>query len=245
MDQRNSDEVRSLGIKPILVDDLHAKIYMNGKVGIVTSMNLTQSSDDKSIEIGYMTETEVEYEELESFFKSNIENGVLHKKPKKPIHQPERKRSESRKDSSVRKEPSYGYVMNIKKHISDNYDVREEIKWRDGMYELRFFDFLRKGNRIFIEPYEHALKLWVNFPKYKPPKESLRKLNSLELSLSQSNELAFYEDENEFKYYFKDARPLVSWSKNKMMMFIKDWIQLLILALNSPTYSSFVNRLAP
>jgi hypothetical protein len=56
--------VEKLGITPILVENLHAKIYYNENDGIITSMNLLHSSDSNSIEIGSQVETPAELEEL-------------------------------------------------------------------------------------------------------------------------------------------------------------------------------------
>ena len=43
----------SLGARVLLVERLHAKIYFNESIGIVTSMNLLTSSIDRSKEIGF------------------------------------------------------------------------------------------------------------------------------------------------------------------------------------------------
>jgi hypothetical protein len=56
--------VEKLGITPILVENLHAKIYYNDTGGIITSMNLLHSSDSNSIEIGAQVETPTELAEL-------------------------------------------------------------------------------------------------------------------------------------------------------------------------------------
>lgn len=56
--------VEKLGITPILVENLHAKIYYNDTDGIITSMNLLHSSDSNSIEIGSQIETPAELTEL-------------------------------------------------------------------------------------------------------------------------------------------------------------------------------------
>lgn len=50
------------------IPHLHAKFYMNERYGIVTSLNLLLSSEINSLEIGYMTETRKEYEELLYFY---------------------------------------------------------------------------------------------------------------------------------------------------------------------------------
>jgi hypothetical protein len=64
----------ALNIKPILVRDLHAKVYINDKYAIVTSQNIIQYSDTNSIDVGYITENEKERVELLDFVNNYIKN---------------------------------------------------------------------------------------------------------------------------------------------------------------------------
>jgi len=57
------------------IPHLHAKLYMNEKSGIVTSMNLLLSSEINSLEIGYATETESDLENLLAYFYMYIFRG--------------------------------------------------------------------------------------------------------------------------------------------------------------------------
>lgn len=66
--------LKALNIYPILIRDLHAKVYVNDKYGIVTSQNITQYSDINSIDIGYQTENEKERIELIDFVNNYITN---------------------------------------------------------------------------------------------------------------------------------------------------------------------------
>lgn len=54
------------------IPHLHSKLYMNEKYGIVTSMNLLLSSEINSLEIGFLTETRQEYEELKRYYHKYI-----------------------------------------------------------------------------------------------------------------------------------------------------------------------------
>jgi len=65
-------EVEALNISPITIPRLHAKLYLNEKNAIVSSMNLTKSSDDASLDIGYKTETKEEYLELVDYYERYI-----------------------------------------------------------------------------------------------------------------------------------------------------------------------------
>lgn len=63
---KNNDliSLRQLNIQPLLVQDLHAKVYINDSYAIVTSLNITHYSDINSIDIAYQTENEAERTEL-------------------------------------------------------------------------------------------------------------------------------------------------------------------------------------
>jgi|GEM_PF-887518 len=56
-----------IGINPIFIENLHAKLYVNERYGIVSSQNLYYYSDIKSIDIGYQTENTEERAELIDF----------------------------------------------------------------------------------------------------------------------------------------------------------------------------------
>ncbi|RYE56978.1 MAG: hypothetical protein EOP48_06805 [Sphingobacteriales bacterium] len=60
-------QLENLGINPILIDDLHAKFYINDRYAIVTSQNILQYSDNHSIDIGYKTDVVRERRELVDF----------------------------------------------------------------------------------------------------------------------------------------------------------------------------------
>lgn len=50
------------------IPNLHSKLYLNERNGIVTSMNLLLSSEINSLEIGYATETLTEFNDLLAFY---------------------------------------------------------------------------------------------------------------------------------------------------------------------------------
>lgn len=61
-------EVEKLGYSPILVPNLHTKLYINESFAIVSSMNLLTYSDANSLDIAYKTETKEEYNELIEYY---------------------------------------------------------------------------------------------------------------------------------------------------------------------------------
>jgi hypothetical protein len=66
------EEIRALGIEPIEIDKLHAKLYMNEQSAVVTSMNLYYYSDVNSLDIGFQTDTQDEYDQVMSFYRTYI-----------------------------------------------------------------------------------------------------------------------------------------------------------------------------
>ncbi|TRW25631.1 hypothetical protein FMM05_05240 [Flavobacterium zepuense] len=66
------DQVTELGITPIPVENLHAKLYFNESKAIVTSMNLLLSSEINSIDIGYLTQNTTEYNEITDFYSTYL-----------------------------------------------------------------------------------------------------------------------------------------------------------------------------
>jgi hypothetical protein len=67
-------EVERIGYDPIEIENLHAKIYFNEKEAILTSMNLNVSSDNNSIDIGMITQTEKEFADVFAFYEDNIKS---------------------------------------------------------------------------------------------------------------------------------------------------------------------------
>jgi len=69
-------DLDQLALQYIKIHHLHSKLYMNEKYGIVTSLNLLLSSEINSLEIGYSTETPLEYKELFHYYQRYIRNSV-------------------------------------------------------------------------------------------------------------------------------------------------------------------------
>lgn len=66
------EQLEAFGIKPKLIEGLHAKLYFNEHSGIVTSMNLLNSSNLSALEFGAIYDTSAELSELKSFVKSYL-----------------------------------------------------------------------------------------------------------------------------------------------------------------------------
>lgn len=65
-------EIRNLGYEPIQIKNLHAKLYFNESEAVITSMNLNESSDANSLDIGLKTQTAEEYKSVFQFYEKYI-----------------------------------------------------------------------------------------------------------------------------------------------------------------------------
>lgn len=75
-----------LGLTYYRIPNLHTKLYMNEKHGIATTMNLLQYSDNYSLELGYITESRKEYEDLYNYYKRFISIYKTHVSRSKNSH---------------------------------------------------------------------------------------------------------------------------------------------------------------
>lgn len=64
--------LNALNINPILIESLHAKLYINDSYAILSSMNLVYASDEQSIDFAIKTETVREYNEVLDYFNNFI-----------------------------------------------------------------------------------------------------------------------------------------------------------------------------
>lgn len=79
-------KIRAIGFNPILVPNLHTKLYLNEKTGIVSSMNLLYSSDTNSLDIALKTENEKEYSELwEYYLRYILRTGIDKRSPQENL----------------------------------------------------------------------------------------------------------------------------------------------------------------
>lgn len=72
--------LKTVGVQPILIKMLHAKLYMNESYAILSSMNLIQASDEKALDFALITTTPEQYAEVRKYFEDYI-------RPKAPTAQ--------------------------------------------------------------------------------------------------------------------------------------------------------------
>lgn len=71
-DREQIEAVQELGIDPVAIPRLHAKLYLNEERAIFGSMNLHQSSDAESVELVLATERASEYRAIRDFYERYI-----------------------------------------------------------------------------------------------------------------------------------------------------------------------------
>ncbi len=111
------EEIESIGLKPRLINNLHAKFYFNETTGIISSMNLLSSSNSNSIEIGCKIETNDELEELKQFVKDFIIPNECQEKP-------------SETDLFLSKEK---FIIALEEYLSDELKKPVETHFRNGV----------------------------------------------------------------------------------------------------------------
>lgn len=116
-------ELKDLGINYKAIPDLHAKLYINEKYAIVSSMNLLLSYEINSLELAYKTETKEEYDELKEFCERHLNISFSPKEKKQAIFKTKKKE--------------------VTKLVSK---IPNGVDWRQYVMET-----LRKGNSTYME----------------------------------------------------------------------------------------------
>lgn len=224
VDSNNIEEVRSIGIEPVLVDDLHAKIYMNEEHAIFTSMNMSKTSDEKSIDLGYITEDKTEYDELYNAFLKHIKSKIISNKFKEQnVIAPGKTIANNVKYQRINSNEYY--IKVIHEHIYRNYGAYEYRYKREEV--LEYFNFINHGYKLQFIPYSQAIRIHI----YLPTSEVIgnfekRIYSNIEYNkLHEKSELEFCFDDNQnyVKYYFeKYDQKLNYWRMDIVNEFLKN-----------------------
>jgi hypothetical protein len=182
VDLNNAEEVRkNLGIVPILIDDLHAK--------------MSKISDDKSLDLGFITETKEEYEEIRSFYKKHIVDVTGEKNQTNKI----------RAKSDLKIPPLDSdelWVNMIHKHIYSNYGEFKFNYLMDG--PLEYFSFIKSGYNLQFIRFSQAIKVHLYIPSSVMQWDVERRIfnENVIRGLQKKDELEFCDDY--LKYYYED-----------------------------------------
>lgn len=207
-------------IKPLLIDDLHAKIYMNEVCAVITSMNLCKKSDDKSTDVGHITQNQEEFNDICSFYESYIK--VTETQPK---IEPIKKYETTQTGIQVKRNPnkiSDTYAINgIHEHINNKYRSHRYkfIKGRN----LEYIDFIWSDYCLNFELFEEAIKVLIQMPK-KDIKtfDYEKKIDFYKNKVIFKKELEYWESMCCIKYYYKSNLIIKNWEKQQLDLFLKD-----------------------
>lgn len=149
-------QVKSIGINPIGLPNLHTKLYMNEKNAIVTSLNLLLYSDTYSLDIGYKTETEKEYTELLEYYNRYI----------------------NKNKTAVNQDPSLDWRDQLYNSLENNFDD-VSMNWQHNHLQIKT---MRNNYDCFIadENGKNTLRISGILSKveYLKTKEQLQQINS-------------------------------------------------------------------
>jgi len=114
------EQIKSLGIEPKLVKNLHAKLYYNETSGIVTSMNLLTSSNLSAIEFGAIYDTKKEIQELKYYVKEFL---IPHLEKELP----------NDNDLFIAKEK---FIIILENYISNTFSINAKCRWYNDHIEI-------------------------------------------------------------------------------------------------------------
>jgi hypothetical protein len=153
---KSFEELERLNIRFRAIPNLHCKLYLNEKTAIFTSMNLLLSSEINSLELGYETETNDEYNELLNFANNYLnvdfsKNSYAHNKSILDLVSNE---LSSKTERKIRIQDEDGtYKINTR---TNNYDcfiwsTGKSNKLRiSGVLSGREFEALSESNHITV-----------------------------------------------------------------------------------------------
>ncbi|MCU0472974.1 MAG: hypothetical protein MUC93_06360 [Bacteroidales bacterium] len=229
--KENSEEViRNLGITPILIDDLHAKIYMNETSAIFSSMNMSKVSDEKSIDLGYITTDKNEYNEIYNVFKRHILMSVKHDSTKtfplkisKKVIPDKGKLYESISDIF--------FFNGIHDHILRHYGEFEH-KCNKGD-SLVYHNFIKERYKLLFNTYDQSIKVLITVPTFVIRDRTEKKLIQDKSKLTCKEELSFFVNDPIIKYYYVSNVFITEWGDAQLEVFLSD-LDILLNAVFLP-----------
>lgn len=225
--ENNAKEVIvNLGIQPVLIEDLHAKIYMNERSAIVTSMNMSKISDDKSIDLGYITETKEEYDEVYQVYMKYINH---REKPVETKGQPGKSSpvEKIRHIDPPSKIAGITYFELIHEYITKRYGSFNARYLREPEEVIEYQDFIKSGVRLQVIAYSQAVRLKIWLPPSQPvtriEERLLKSVKSFKLKYPKEVECHPDPSENYIKYYHPEHyKRIEDWNRSIVNKVMKD-----------------------
>lgn len=225
------ERIRSLGIEPIEIENLHCKLYLNESKAVVTSMNLSQVSDNASLDIGYYISERDKYDELKEFVKTYL--GFHPENNKKEVTESYRApdslfRILELEINKIASNPcSFSKIsedtLMIKDFVYEGMELRFEDKGSYFRVDFRINQPYKLTNTIFSELVNRKQKLLESFPDIAYGTQMKRLKFDLKLDRQYPrNKLGI----NEFKIIWSDVTTI---------------IKLLELELGNEFYKNLIN----
>jgi len=218
----NSEEVfNNLGIEPILIDDLHAKIYLNEESAIITSMNLHYTSDQKSIDIGCKTQTNDEYDQVLAIVKKHIIRASF-TAPSSGTEESGHSMSDKFQKIDNPAILELFHINGIHQYVfSKNNKCRIESISEEV---LEYVNFVQSGYRIQFILHESSIKILIF-----PPEGVLISLLAQNISKNRKinklvfpKEIGLSENLQSIKYFYRSNIKLASWKQNQLRYFLEE-----------------------
>lgn len=170
-------------VKLVLIQDLHAKIYLNENYAIVSSQNMIEYSDENSIDFAYSTETDLERLQLDKLINQYLKIHDL----KKEVNFEEKKKNLGNEKSNNQDFDNTEFLKDFE--IKKIFDVFQE-KYKSGrINNPSTYVFCNKlfcfGDVMFREGYE--IRFNHNQLDFVSILKTLKELNLKELNYKYSN----------------------------------------------------------
>lgn len=220
---------RIFNIRPILIENLHAKLYLNEDYAIITSMNLCKTSNDISIDIGLKTTNKEEFREVYRFYNGYIKNASDLNKLSDA--QDEKQHDQFKKTSVQGKNISnLLYINEIYRHLVKNFgELLIEKKHHEGYNDdgqIKSITFKLPKSIVEIAPFKRSLriKIYINI-NYSSFNDAIHKRNLL-----SCKELEISDEEKYLKYYYKSNFIIQEWDQMRVNFFLNELDILLEIA---------------
>jgi hypothetical protein len=219
--QKYPDELWILfKIKPFLIDDLHAKIYFNETSAVITSLNLCKISDEKSTDIGHLTQNPEEYKDIYDFYENYIKTPEII--PKIESNEKPETLVIGTQTNRIPRKISKTFIFNgIHEHIIINYGNFHHKFNEDS--NLLYKNFLKPDYELRLEFYEKAIKVLIQIPNKDLAKHDYNKrVSYYRKKVILSKELEFWESKCCIKYFYISNFVVKDWVKRHLDFFLKD-----------------------
>ena len=147
-ENENYSCLNSLAIKPILIKNLHAKMYLNESYAILSSMNLVEASDKKSLDFAIKITDKEKFDELYKYYIDYIKSKGL----------------DNKKSDHINETPVVEFFNGYQKYKSKKLELVKNYFTNSSL--IKEFGFNEGGKKFGIWFYYNADGLLVKTEKH-------------------------------------------------------------------------------